>query len=175
MPIFFDIETQNTFQEVGGRYPERLQISVAVTYDTQDQSFHHYLESNAEQLAIDLSHADLVVGYNSYGFDYPVLQQYTDKVILAELPSLDIMRELQKRLGFRPRLDSVASATLKVGKSANGLQAVRWWREGKIDEIIKYCEQDVVVTRDVYLFGQQNRYVQYFDRQYRLKKVLVNW
>ena len=175
MPVFFDIETQNTFQEVGGRYPERLRISVAVTFDTRDALFHHYYESDAEQLALDLSTADLVVGYNSYGFDYPVLQRYTQKVVLAELPSVDMMLELQKRLGFRLKLDTIASATLKVGKSADGLQAVEWWREGKVDEIMSYCEQDVAVTRDVYLFGKQNRYVQYFDRHYRLRKVLVNW
>jgi DEAD/DEAH box helicase domain-containing protein len=175
MPIIFDIETQNTFQEVGGHYPDKLRISVAVTYDTQDQAFHHYFEADAQQLALDLSASNLVIGYNSYGFDYPVLQRYTQKVNLAELPSLDMMLELQKRLGFRPKLDSVASATLKVGKSADGLQAVRWWREGKIDEIVKYCEQDVAVTRDLYLFGKQNRYVQYFDRQYRLRKVPVSW
>ena len=175
MPIFFDIETQNTFQEVGGRYPEKLRISVAVTFDTQDQSFHRYYEADAGQLALDLSETDLVVGYNSYGFDYPVLQRYTQDVILAELPSVDMMLELQNRLGFRPKLDSIASATLKVGKSADGLQAVQWWREGKIEEIMSYCEQDVTVTRDVYLFGKQNRYVQYFDRQYRVRKVPVNW
>ena len=175
MPVFFDIETQNTFQEVGGRYPERLRISVAVTFDTRDASFHHYYEADAEQLALDLSTADLVVGYNSYGFDYPVLQRYTQKVVLAELPSVDMMLELQKRLGFRLKLDTIASATLKVGKSADGLQAVEWWREGKVDEIMSYCEQDVAVTRDVYLFGKHNRYVQYFDRQYRLRKVLVKW
>jgi len=175
MPIYFDIETQNTFQEVGGRYLEKLNISVAVTYDSQDRSFHRYTEADAEQLALDLSNADLVVGYNLYGFDYPVLQRYTKKVVLAELPTVDMMLEIQKRLGFRLKLDSVASATLKTGKSADGLQAVQWWREGKIEEIFTYCEQDVAVTRDVYLFGKQNRYVQYFDRQYRVRKVLVNW
>jgi DEAD/DEAH box helicase domain-containing protein len=175
MPIFVDIETQNTFQEVGGHYPERLRISVAVTYDTQDQSFHRYVETEAEQLALDLSQTDLVVGYNLYGFDYPVLQRYTHKVALFELPTVDMMLHLQQSLGFRPRLGDVASATLKIGKSADGLQAVQWWREGKLEEIFTYCQQDVAVTRDVYYFGKQNRYVQYFDRRYQLQKVLVNW
>lgn len=175
MPIFFDIETQNTFEEVGGHFPERLRISVAVSYNTDDKEFHRYSENNAEQLALDLSQTDLVVGYNLYGFDYPVLQQYTQSIVLSELPTVDMMLELQKRLGFRPKLDSVASATLQTGKSADGLQAVQWWRQGQVEEIFQYCQQDVAVTRDVYLFGKQNRYVQYFDRQYRLRKVLVNW
>lgn len=175
MPVFFDIETQNTFQEIGGRYPEKLDISVAVTFDSRDQAFHRYTEADAEQLALDLSQTDLVVGYNLYGFDYPVLQRYTEKVELVKLPTVDMMLEIQNKLGFRLKLDSVASATLQVGKSADGLQAVQWWREGRIEEIFTYCEQDVAVTRDVYLFGKQYRYVQYFDRQYKIQKVLVNW
>ena len=86
-----------------------------------------------------------------------------------------MMFDIQKQLGFRLKLDSVAAATLKKGKSADGLQAVRWWQEGKIEEIFTYCEQDVAITRDVYLFGKQHRYVQYFDREYRIRKVPVNW
>jgi len=175
MPVFFDVETQNTFQEVGGRYPERLKISVAVTFDTADNAFHRYLEAETAQLAQDLSQADLVVGYNLYGFDYPVLQQYSQGVTLAELPTVDMMVEIQKRLGFRLKLDSIATATLQVGKSADGLQAVRWWREGRVEEILEYCQQDVEVTRRVYEFGRQYRYIQYYDRQYRIKKVPVAW
>jgi DEAD/DEAH box helicase domain-containing protein len=175
MPVFFDIETQNTFQEVGGHYPKRLKISVAVTYNTRDQAFHRYTEANVADLVQELMGADVVVGYNLYGFDYPVLQQYTDVVDLKTLPTVDMMLELQKRLGFRLKLDSVATATLKVGKSADGLQAVRWWRQGKIEAIFTYCEQDVEVTRRVYEFGKQHRYVQYYDRSYQIRKVPVAW
>jgi len=64
---------------------------------------------------------------------------------------------------------------LGTGKSADGLQAVQWWKEGRIEEIFAYCEQDVDVTRRVYEFGQQNRYVQYYDRQYRRQRVPVAW
>jgi DEAD/DEAH box helicase domain-containing protein len=95
--------------------------------------------------------------------------------VLKDLPSCDMMVRLQKRLGFRPKLDSVATATLQVGKSADGLQAVRWWRQGRVEEIFKYCEQDVDVTRRVYEFGKTNRFVQYYDRQYRIRKVPVAW
>jgi DEAD/DEAH box helicase domain-containing protein len=174
MPVFFDIETQNTFQEVGGHFPERLSISIAVTYDTVDNTFHRYREAEAGQLALDLSRADLVVGYNLYGFDYPVLQRYTD-VALAQLPTVDMMLEVQKRLGFRLKLDSIATATLKAGKSADGLQAVRWWKEQNLEALFMYCEQDVDVTRQIYEFGKQNRYVEYYDRRYKIQRVPVAW
>jgi DEAD/DEAH box helicase domain-containing protein len=175
MPIFFDIETQNTFQEVGGHFPERLSISIAVTYDTADNAYHRYTEDMAAQLALDLSRADLVVGYNLYGFDYPVLQRYTTDVVLAQLPTVDMMLEIQKRLGFRLKLDSIATATLKLGKSADGLQAVQWWKERKMDALFSYCEQDVDVTRQVYEFGKQYRYVEYYDRRYKIQRVPVAW
>lgn len=175
MPVFFDIETQNTFQEIGGHFPERLSISVAVTYDTADQAFHRYTEADAAQLALDLSRADLVVGYNLFGFDYPVLQRYILDIALDQLPTVDMMVEIQKRLGFRLKLESIATATLQIGKSADGLQAVRWWKEGKIEEIFKYCEQDVEVTRQVYEFGKTYRYIQYYDKQYRIQRMPVAW
>ncbi len=174
MTVFFDVETQNTFDEVGGHYPERLRISVVVSYNTADQAFHRYTEADVADLVKELQGADLVVGFNLYGFDYPVVMRYGD-VDLRQLPTVDMLDVLYKTLGFRVGLDSVASATLKVGKSADGLQAVRWWREGKIEEIFKYCEQDVAVTRDVYEFGKKNHYVQYYDRRYQLQRVPVRW
>ncbi len=174
MTVFFDLETQNTFQEVGGHYPERLRISVAVTYNTADEAFHRYTEAQTAALVRELREADLVVGYNLYGFDYPVLSRYTD-FNLRGLPTVDMLAVLHRRLGHRVSLDAVASATLGVGKSADGLQAVRWWREGRVEELFRYCEQDVEVTRRVYLFGKRHRYVQYYDRHYRLRRVMVNW
>lgn len=174
MPVFFDIETQNSFQEVGGRYPERLKLSVAVTFNSADGAFHRYTEANVAALVAELQAADLVVGYNLFGFDYPVLQQYTNAP-LAQLPTVDMLAEIAKALGFRVSLDAVASATLQIGKSADGLQAVQWWREGRIEEIFTYCEQDVEVTRRVYEFGKQYRYVQFYDKQYRLRKITVSW
>lgn len=174
MTVFLDAETQNTFQEVGGHHPDRLQISVVVTYNSTDGQFRRYMENEIPALVEELQASDLVVGFNLFGFDYPVLQKYT-AVELSRLPTLDMMDVIYKQLGYRVGLDALASATLGAGKSADGLQAVRWWREGRIEEVCQYCEQDVDVTRRLYEFGKQNRYVQFYDRQYRIKKVTVAW
>ncbi len=175
MTVFFDVETQNTLQEVGGHYPERLKVSVAVTYNTDAGAFHHYTEAKMPALVEELRTTDLVVGFNLYGFDYPVVQQYTTEVQLAALPTVDMMAALEKQLGHRIGLDAVATATLGINKSADGLQAVRWWRQGRLQEIIEYCQQDVEVTRRVYEFGKLHRYVQFYDKSYRLRKVPVAW
>jgi DEAD/DEAH box helicase domain-containing protein len=78
-------------------------------------------------------------------------------------------------MGWRPKLDNVAAATLGESKSADGLQAVRWFREGKLEQVIDYCRRDVEVTWRVYQFGQRNGYIQYRDRRRGMRKVPVRW
>jgi len=173
--VFFDLETQNSIDDVGGRNNLRLlKMSVGVTYSTADAAFHRYTEETAADLIAELKAADQVVGFNLLGFDYEVLQAYTQDDLRA-LPTLDMLDHIRRILGFRIGLDALASATLNVRKSADGLQAIRWWREGKLDELLAYCEQDVDVTRRLYEFGRANKYVQFYDRGYRLKRVPVGW
>lgn len=157
--VVFDLETQRSFQDVGGRTAMReLGMSVGVVYSFRDDTFRGFLEPEAARL-IDLLHsAELVVGFNLLGFDYEVLKGYRD-IPFDKVPTLDIMFYLQDRLGFRPKLDSVVQATLGAAKSASGLQALAWWKEGRLDLIEKYCTEDVRLTRDLYLYGKRNRHV----------------
>jgi DEAD/DEAH box helicase domain-containing protein len=173
--LFFDVETQRSFDEVGGRHNIRkLGLSVAVTYATADQAFHHYTEAEVAQLIADLKAADLVVGFNVLRFDYEVLRAYTDDA-LDGIPTVDMLDHIYKRLGFRVALDNLAGATLGTAKSADGLQAVRWYKAGRIQEILDYCQQDVEVTRQLYEYGRQNRHLRYRDRSYRVQMVPVSW
>jgi DEAD/DEAH box helicase domain-containing protein len=157
--LVFDLETQRSFQDVGGRTQMRqLGMSVGIVYSFLEDRFITFYEPDAGKLVDLLLGAELVVGYNLLGFDYEVLKGYRD-VPIEKAPTLDLMVDLQQRLGFRPKLDSVVHATLNAGKSADGLQALEWWREGRLDLIEKYCIDDVRLTRDLYLFGKRNRYV----------------
>ena len=157
--VVFDLETQRSFRDVGGRTAMRdLGMSIGVVYSFRDDAFRGYFEAEASALVERLRAAELVIGFNLLGFDYEVLKGYRD-VAFDTVPTLDIMFELQDRLGFRPKLDSVVQATLGVGKSADGLQALVWWKEGRLDLIEKYCTDDVRLTRDLYLFGKRNRHV----------------
>jgi len=89
---------------------------------------------------------------------------------LTQIKSIDLLVSIRDSLGRRLRLDSVASATLNTKKSADGLQAVRWWREGKVKEIMKYCEQDVKVTKKLFDFALENKFVKFKDG-YRKKEI----
>jgi len=173
--VFFDLETRRSFQEVGGRHNiHKLGLSVAVTYSTADGEYHHYTEETVDELIEELKTADLVVGFNVLSFDYVVLTAYTDHP-LRKLPTVDMLDDIYRTLGFRLSLDALATATLGVGKSADGLQAIRWWRQGKMQELFDYCQQDVEVTRQLYEFGRQNKYLHYLDRRGRMRRVAVNW
>lgn len=173
--VFFDVETQRTFDEVGGRHnTHRLGLAAAVSYSTRDGQFHHYTEDTVADLIAELKAADQVVGFNVLSFDYQVLRAYTEEP-LHRLPTVDMLDHIYRRLGFRVSLDNLATATLGIQKSADGLQAVRWYQEGRIQEVIEYCQQDVEVTRRLYEYGKQYKHVKYRDRSYRLQPVPVHW
>ncbi|MBI3359835.1 MAG: ribonuclease H-like domain-containing protein [Chloroflexi bacterium] len=122
----------------------------------------------------ELQSAGLVVGFNIKRFDYTVLQPYTG-VRLADLPTLDLLEHIHRALGFRLPLDALAQATLGASKSADGTLAVQWFREGRVEEVLDYCQQDVIVTRDLFEHGRRHKHLKYRDRSGRLKKVMVSW
>lgn len=174
--LVFDLETQRSFQDVGGRAALReLGMSIGVVYSFADDRFTSYVEAEAGELIETLAGAELVVGYNLLGFDYEVLSGYR-QTDWSRVRTLDLMVDLQSKLGFRPKLDSVVQATLGAPKTADGLQALAWWKEGRLDLIEKYCTDDVRLTRDLYLYGKRNRHVLVAPRfGSRSLKVEVSW
>ena len=173
--VVFDLETQHTADDVGGwNHIRDLRLSIGVIYNVAMDRYCVYTETEADLLVADLRAANLVIGYNVLRFDYEVLRAYTDDRLL-DLPTVDMLRDLHRTLGWRPKLDNVASATLGETKSANGLQAVRWFRTGELQKIIDYCQRDVGVTWRVYEFGKRNGYVRTSDRRWRTHRVPVKW
>src|SRR3989344_20725 len=158
--IVFDIETQNTFADVNNDF-KKLKISVVSIYRYETDTYESFEENELKKLWPILEKSDRIIGYNSEHFDIPVLGNYY-LGDLFKLPHLDIMKQVKESLGFRLKLKDLAEATLdNIEKSADGLQAIRWWKEGKIDEIKKYCEQDVRVTKEIYDFGRKNKQLFY--------------
>jgi len=173
--VVFDLETQNLFQDVGGRDPGRLRLACAVTWSTVRDDFAVYWEKDVAALIAELKSADRVVGFNIKGFDYEVLKPYAPNEHLNHFPSLDLMDSLYRRLGFRISLDSVAKATLGAEKTADGIQSVAWYRAGQLDKVAEYCKADVDLTRRVFEFGRQNGFICYLSRLGSKQKVQVNW
>ena len=167
--VVFDLETQNIFQDVGSNDATALDISVACAYDSETDIYTTVDITELSTLWPIFEKADALVGYNSNHFDIPLLNKYYPGD-LTHIKSIDILESIRESLGRRLRLDSVAQATIGAKKSADGLQAVRWWREGKIKEIKKYCEQDVKVTKKVFDYALANGHVLFKDG-YRKREI----
>ena len=171
-----DVETRFSAQEVGGWHrADRMGVSVAVLYDSGADECISYTQDAIPDLASRCAELDLVVGFNILRFDYTVLGPHAPGVIWRKFPTLDMLAVIHERLSYRISLDNIATATLNIGKSADGLQALAWWKEGAVDKIEEYCRQDVAVTRDVYRFGKKNGYVLFSNKAKQVVRIPVAW
>ncbi len=174
--VFFDLESKNLFEDVGGRdHIDKLGVACAVTWSTQRNDFAVYWEKDVPVLIDELKSATKIVGFNLRGFDYQVLQPYVPQTRFATLPTLDLLLDLQKTLGFRISLDSIASSTLGESKTADGVQSVAWFRNGELDKVAEYCKADVDITRRVYEFGRDNGHIFYRSKLGSKLKVDIKW
>lgn len=161
--IVLDLETQKSFDEVGGRGKNHLlKISVCGIYDYSTDKYSIYEEKELSKLAPLLQTADQIIGFNIKDFDFEVLQPYLNFNIF-EVPYLDILEEIDKVLGHRIKLEDVAQGTLGAGKSGNGLEAILFFKQGRMDLLKKYCLDDVRVTKEVYDYGLKNQKLLYRD------------
>ncbi|MBN1296550.1 DEAD/DEAH box helicase, partial [bacterium] len=174
--LVFDIETQLSADDVGGwHHADRMRIAICVVYDIQLQRYEFYHETDAGLLIQRLSQASRIIGYNSERFDFSVLKGYTTPDVIHQFKSLDLLNGIQDGLGHRTSLQKIAEATVHAGKSADGLQSLQWWKEGRIDLIAEYCQHDVDITHQVYAFGKTNGFVLHPHRTGTTIRVPVRW
>jgi DEAD/DEAH box helicase domain-containing protein len=170
-----DLETQRSAEEVGGwRQADRMGISCAVLYESEEDRFSVFWEEAIDRLLARLAGLELVVGFNLLRFDYQVLSPYLPAGWRRPV-TLDILEQVHHSLGYRRSLAHLATETLGATKSADGLQALRWWRQGRREEVAAYCRQDVALTRDLYLYGRENGYLLYRDPEGRKMQVPVDF
>jgi DEAD/DEAH box helicase domain-containing protein len=173
--VYFDLETQKSAEEVGGWDKiSRMGMSVGVTYSRARGDYRIYSEKQVGDLVAELQRADLVVGFNIVRFDYEVLHGYTT-MDLTQLPTLDMLVEIMNTLNHRLSLDSIANATFGLEKTAEGLQAIEWFKQGKLYEIAEYCCYDVKLTKLVHEYGRDHRQLHYKNRFGKKLTVPVKW
>ena len=174
--VVLDVETRRSAAESGGwRRADRMGVSVAVLYDSRTGDFRSYRQEEIPDMARALASAPLVVGFNLLRFDYAVLEPHAPGFNFRALPTLDMLVSVHERLSYRLSLDNLAKATLGAAKSADGLQALQWWKEGRLDEIEAYCRKDVALTRDLYLFGREHGYLLFTNKAGKEVRVRVGW
>lgn len=173
--VYFDLETQKSATEVGGwnRKSEML-MSVGVTYSTAEGQYRIFTEAEVQELIRQLRRADLVVGFNIVNFDYDVLTHYTP-FDFQEVPTLDLMKDLEAKLGHRISLEACAVPTLGAPKLADGMAALKWWKEGRLLELAEYCCFDVKITKELHEYGRACGQVFYRDRFGQKRPIKVSW
>ena len=174
--VYFDLETQKSANDVGGwGHKDKMMMSIGVTYSTAEGRYRIFGENQVDDLIAQLQKADMVIGYNHISFDYEVLMAYTILDLKDQCRSLDLMIDLEAEVGHRPKLDAIAASSLGVGKTAEGIQAIKWWQQGKIMEIAEYCAFDVKVTKMVHEFGVEHGFVKYTNRFNQTQDIPVKW
>ena len=168
--IFFDIETLRLSHEVEGGWSNIAQfgLAVAVTWDAESR-FRRWFEPDVKALITELGEFQRIVSFNGDRFDFEVLRGYHPVSNLTG-KSFDLLTDLQRRLGFRIKLDDLARETLGYQKTGNGLEIVQWWREGRKEEVCSYCENDVKLLVDLVEFARRNKYVVVKSR-----RLAVDW
>ncbi len=170
--VFLDIETKNSFQEVGKADPIALDISVVCIYDSETDSYQSFLQEDLSKLWPILEQTDVIVTFNGDHFDLPLLNKYYSGDLM-KIRSLDLLKEVRKSLGYRVGLGNIAEATLGVGKSGHGLEAIEWWKNGEIDKIIKYCTEDVRITKEIHDYAMANKRLKFKDGE-RLAEITMD-
>ena len=173
--IVLDLESKKTFDEVGGQHNRHLLgVSVVGVYSYNRDQYRGFKEEEFDELLEILKNSELVIGFNSKSFDFTVLQPYYKNFDLFSLNHLDILEEIVYSLGHRLKLETVAQSTLGYGKSGEGLDAIFYYRNNDWDKLIKYCLDDVKITKEVYDYGQAHGNI-WYNNSGRKEKIMIRW
>lgn len=178
LQVILDVETKQIFEDVGGYFPERLGISFAGACLREGVSgkgeMRGFFERDLSALFDILEQADVIVGFNIIGFDMPALSSYYQGD-WQKMPMLDLLVKIKDSAGHRISLDAVAQETLGMGKSGDGLDAIKYFQTQNWVALEKYCLQDVEITRDIFDYGAQKGKVKFRNKWNRLVECPVDF
>ena len=157
--ITLDIETVSAATRFD---VEAMELALIGIHDSETDTYDSFVQEDLNRLWPILEKADALIGYNSDHFDIPILNKYYPGD-LTQIKSIDLLVSVRESLGRRIKLDSIAKATLGTKKSGHGLDAVRWWQEGKIEKVRKYCLDDVRITKEIFDYALTNGHLKYDD------------
>lgn len=173
--LVFDLETQKTFDEVGGHHnSHKLGVSLVGVYSYNKDKYRGFKEDELDELLELLKNTDMLIGFNSKSFDLTVLQPYFKDFDLRAIPHLDMLEEIVYALGHRLKLESVAQSTLGYGKSGSGLDAIMYYRNNDWENLIRYCLDDVKVTKELYEYGLAHGNI-WYQNAGRKESIVARW
>lgn len=166
--VIFDLETKKFFDETGTTNPADLGVSIVSLYTREigkEGELLSFWEKDFDTMWKIFRDADRIIGFNSKNFDIPALSPYSPPDF-AKLPHFDILEKIKEVSGHRTSLNRIAKDTLGSVKNDNPANAGVYWAEGTPASLAKlkaYCEQDVILTRDIYDFVMTNKFLKFTD------------
>ncbi len=184
--IIFDIETQKLFEDINFGNIAKLGVSVVCLYKrTLDKDYHEisghmhtFWQNDLSSMWSLFANVNRVIGFNSIDFDNLVLRPLCSTYDFSKLNHFDILKEIQKILGHRLSLNTIARSTLNETKIDSGINAVKYWQKGdstSLAKLSKYCQADVLITKKIYDFALKNKYLKYIDKWNTLKSVELDF
>ena len=161
--LTFDIEIKNCIQgkdeERDPRYqycggwkdPDGMGISVLCAYASWLEEYRYFDENNLVDFVSLVAEADVITGFNIFGFDVPLLKATLTRLGHSEKTGMagkcyDPFGDIKQTIGNFPKgwsLDNIAQATFGMAKTEDGANAPRFWQDGKIAQLYNYVTQDV--------------------------------
>lgn len=172
--VILDIETQRGSDECGGWFPEKMGMAIAVTHHDYD-GFYTWEEHEVYDLMDYLEQHDIIVGFNIKDFDLQVLNGYRQNTShYFERITFDILQDVHEKTGIRVKLEELCMQTLNKSKSGNGIDSIKWWKTGQIELIKSYCKDDVMLTQELYYYGQTNNKI-FYSKNFKRVEIPVDW
>lgn len=132
-------------------------VSVIGAFDYVDQRYRVFCRDNFEQFQELVDQREWIVGFNSIAFDNEVVKHEGLSVPVER--SYDLLVELWRAAGLGPKfnpkshggfgLDAVSAANFGTRKSGNGALAPIDWQFGRIGNVVDYCLNDVLLTKNL--------------------------
>ncbi|PIP14706.1 hypothetical protein COW98_04180 [Candidatus Roizmanbacteria bacterium CG22_combo_CG10-13_8_21_14_all_35_9] len=170
-PLVFDLETKHSFRDFSD--PKKLEITVAAIFNYENNETKVFTEKEINKLFPIFESASYIIGYNVKNFDLAVLQAYYPGRVEV-FPTFDILEDIKEKIGKRISLNEVVIATLAKKKTGHGLQAINLFKEGRIDELKKYCLDDVMLTKELFEYGIKNQEIFYLNEKGKVT-IKVDW
>lgn len=131
-------------------------ISVCGVYDYAEDAYRVFLKDNRDEFKRLVERADLVIGFNSVGFDNKLVAACWEFEI-PEAKSYDLLAEIWAAHGLGMKfvypthigygLNETAAANGLPAKTGHGGQAPIDWQQRRPGKVIDYCLNDVRVTK----------------------------
>ena len=165
--LSIDIETGNTAADIGGWNNTHMwKVTCATTWDGEKAVV--YMDND-----IEMKEDVEVKSLRQLKYDLDDHFEKGGKLLGHNIIAFALV---MKTSGKRVHLDNLVKCTLGSGKSADGLQAVDWWHEGKYTDIAKYCLMDSQLTYDLWKHGCEKGTVDYFDEDDNImSKIEIEW